>query len=954
MGRPTILGWGLEHPVGSDPWHVASWSRVERTPTTTLFGSRSGSVTVALIRDDPGGDLSPAEPPSPPGSRTLPAAARALRRALAMAGVDPRKEGITLCLALPPREQRAGPDGEGLESADVVDALAAHAEVMIDPDTSRVFEGAGGAGLAAFVAAQQRVDLDALELRTRVVVVGAVRPLLHSRYVEQLAQATTHAAGGGQFGTIPAEGVAFIVLGATRAGIGPSGHRLVAVSLVATPPARLGDAPAPNDEDVAAAVIRASLDSLRVDERTWLLAAVGGAPAHQEIFAGAGAAERGARVTAVESSLGDLGAATAATYVALACEMGSRGCAPARDAVVVVPCALPTGVVRLELDVASAPAPAVRSDGFGATAARAARDALRDITRRAVDDGAHDTSRLLARAETSLAAFESGLRRDDEMLGLLDEAIRDLRIVEGELERHAAVGLDADAGADLDADLDDEPARAARVRMRDACAAAIAVMTPVRHDLVEYLTAPREPVLERSPPRLHASPGVAPFDPFLVATRVVARRASPGSKALAGWARTMEGAAVGLFHSLDRHRTARAPADEGDGEAEAAADVHCAALLDALFAIRQCETARRGGLDLVEVLDDFAPAASPLPHRSYVRALVLGCTAGVEAARHAVETLVHTRGSGRDACAAALVRGTSPDLDRAIESLLERRDAGLTIAALGVLQDRRAVRTGRVAPHLLRGDPAVRLATARALGTAAGRDAACLALAMVATNDDDDDVREVALVSLARQGDRAAVERTRLTAREQPRFRLLELLALSGAAEDAELLFAQSGDDAIDLLGWYGAIGAAGRLCDVLEAERTGDDVRPTARARIASRALTRITGAVNDGGGLVPADGTRFAVPSFLETRPEPWRAFLVRADLPPAPRLRFGRVHDRRSAAREIVLGGPVADRDRAELEAAVAFRCGGAIPSPRDWLARSRRILAEMGVLAAGEHV
>lgn len=282
--------------------------------------------------------------------------------------------------------------------------------------------------------------------------------------------------------------------------------------------------------------------------------------------------------------------------------------------------------------------------------------------------------------------------------------------------------------------------------------------------------------------------------------------------------------------------------------------------LDALLAMAtpfySCvgHEARVRGVDVLDAVLRYS-RDSPAIHegRAFARAFVLGCVAGEDTVRALVLALKQSHPQTHAAQARALSIAKNPAIDAAMRALTTDEDPRLVALALDVLDARADGDTVTALQLLEHPHPDIRARAARALGTSRDRDAALAALQPTLDEEIEDQVWvaavEAAIMLRSAEGVRLARERL-AEALEEPeilgaatRTRLMQVLAVTGGAQDGELLAElYLGDrDAATALGFAGHVQHVDVLLDAISPPTV---FAGPGQLAAAADALVRITGA--------------------------------------------------------------------------------------------------------------
>jgi hypothetical protein len=367
-----------------------------------------------------------------------------------------------------------------------------------------------------------------------------------------------------------------------------------------------------------------------------------------------------------------------------------------------------------------------------------------------------------------------------------------------------------------------------------------------------------------------------------------------------------------------------------------------------------------GGNALAMVPLYHAESDVPDPARAFAVALALGCVEGFDTAYAAVATFKQSPPEEFPGWVEGWWLAPNPAIDEALADLLGHPKTRLAGVALDVLAARGSLPPDAPGWLLERHDPELTAKLARALGRCLPKERAIQLLKPLLRGPADDETHLTVLESLLRRGWSRAREACRqlVSSREgKPRADAARLLALSGQPDDAPLLVevaaAAPSPRLARALGRFGHVTMVPQLMAWLAAD--DDKLVPAA-----AEALDRITGA-----------GLR-------ETVEEPWDI-----ELPPEAQQMEGIPHPTRKVVKVVTdpptwegwwaregarfeqmtkwRGGrpfapiqivdeleaketPPDAREEAALEVAIAT--GVTSPfSPRDWVARQRRHLAEL---------
>jgi len=220
---------------------------------------------------------------------------------------------------------------------------------------------------------------------------------------------------------------------------------------------------------------------------------------------------------------------------------------------------------------------------------------------------------------------------------------------------------------------------------------------------------------------------------------------------------------------------------------------------------------------LMDRVYEFAgEVAGADPGRAFMRAFILSCLRGQEAATAAVIGLRQAKPELHDALCDALCLGSNPHIGPSLVELLSSGDAGQLRVALEILRFRRHGDFASTAPLLAHPDPKVATEAARTLVIVEQRAAAREALRGVLGHSDDGPLDIEVARSLMRLGDTAGLsfvrERLRLCHADELVLKVdttdayAMLLALGGGASDRELLEKSLQQTPISALaaGWFG------------------------------------------------------------------------------------------------------------------------------------------------------
>jgi 3-oxoacyl-[acyl-carrier-protein] synthase I len=317
-----VYGIGARGPLGMNAVQLAMCARAGKLcPSTTRFvdkrGQNIGMCVTGAIDDAVHGY-----------DRLLALAAPALSEATAQAAARLREVGqridkAPLFLALP---EAGRPDDDDRFARAVLGELATAARVPLDVAKSQVVRAGQAGGVLAIEAA-----LGALGAGTPWAIVGGLDGYYHPDVLRWLDEECRLHALGAENGFIPSEGAAFFVLGA----------RSFRDSSLASVTAAQGalETTVTRDEPNIAAAMTALVHQIlpRATNRVgWVICDVNGE--RHRVREWAMVAMRTDLTQLPEQRLpdvlGDLGAASAATAVALAASYWQARCAPARSAIV--------------------------------------------------------------------------------------------------------------------------------------------------------------------------------------------------------------------------------------------------------------------------------------------------------------------------------------------------------------------------------------------------------------------------------------------------------------------------------------------------------------------------------------------------------------------------------------------------------------------------------------------
>ena len=333
MAIGTVVSVGARGPLGLSSLQMAMNIRAAKLePRRSSFRDKRAQP-VALCMT---GGLS-AE--SHGYERMLSLAVPALREAMAAV----TQPDLALVLALPERDR---PDNDERFDGAIVSELGQQSGLTLDVARSSVVRAGHAGGALALEQARALLSAGAAG-----VVVGGVDSYHHPKVVRWLDEACRLGALDAEDGFLPSEGAAFFVLqaDAARAALGS-----------AVPLARLTHAIAEREETVLSGepnLAQAMTRALRTIELEcgllpWALCDVNGERHRvrewqmlllRELFAPSMVEHR------VPTDLGDVGAASGATFVAHACALWRTGCAPSSSCVVALHSeGAERGVLRLE------------------------------------------------------------------------------------------------------------------------------------------------------------------------------------------------------------------------------------------------------------------------------------------------------------------------------------------------------------------------------------------------------------------------------------------------------------------------------------------------------------------------------------------------------------------------------------------------------------------------------
>ena len=323
-----IVSTGARGPLGLGAAQIAMCARAKKMePLGTRFLGRNG--------EEMGACRMLGLPETIHGyDRLLRIAAPALCEAWGP-GADARGEPIPLVVALP---ESGRADDDARFDHELVRDLAARSRRRVDVERSRVVRaGHAGGAIAVEIAARMLAQPGG----PAAVLVGGVDSYHHPGVLEWLdAELRLHGPAT-EDGFIPSEGAAFALLTRLRPERGEA-PPVAALRRVITG----RETTATTDEPNLAATMTAILHALRADGPiSWVLSDLNGEPyrAREWTLAEERALARGEPSTSPHSELihdelagelGDLGAATGPTLLAIACAYFEAGCAPAKDVVI--------------------------------------------------------------------------------------------------------------------------------------------------------------------------------------------------------------------------------------------------------------------------------------------------------------------------------------------------------------------------------------------------------------------------------------------------------------------------------------------------------------------------------------------------------------------------------------------------------------------------------------------
>lgn len=276
--------------------------------------------------------------------------------------------------------------------------------------------------------------------------------------------------------------------------------------------------------------------------------------------------------------------------------------------------------------------------------------------------------------------------------------------------------------------------------------------------------------------------------------------------------------------------------------------------LDALFALGvKVPGADRVLSPLDDVVRWAADGATSDVFRAFARALILSCCNSEAAARAAVVELRRSNPMTLEHQSEGFALASGAAIDEGLRSALrDEKSPEHLVAILDALCRREGRRSpghvvAEAVPLLQHPDDVVRAAAVRCV--AAAGDEGVAALIAPRVDDAADEVMMAALEVMLRFDMRQAQKRLRAeleadvaspgTLSRSARVQVMQLLAIGGAGDEAELLRAAITAEpaTIEALGWHGHVGHVPTLMELVES----DDEEPAAAAE---RALQRITGA--------------------------------------------------------------------------------------------------------------
>ncbi len=939
-----IIRVGARTPLGLSALQTAMCARAGKLePRRTSFRDSAeaaiGAVRAACLPDDLHGY-----------ERLLALGAPALREA-----AGDLEGPLPLLLALP---EGGRPDDDPRFEAEILEALGQKSGVALDLGRSEIIRaGQAGVGIAVERAmGRLRELLD--RKRAPMVIVGGLDSYYHPEVLAWLDRTHRLHSLTTVNGFVPGEAAAFVVLSLPLAGSAPregtAPMAFVSAAISGREETVLGDEP-----NVALAMTRVVRSALaaRSEPTRWVVSDVNG-ERHRITEYSRVTIRNDDRIpvevdhTALPERFGDVGAASGALMLALACTLFQTRAAPANEALLLLHA---EGPERAAIHVEAAPwVDAPRGVERKETPARreaptqqeaidrviASLRRLPEIDRRAplkaaLDEALIELSRWAAaelHGDDHLARLDAALAQIEAACGLLDgtgdegaQARKNLRGVERGL--HAA----REATIDRIVSEQDRLLRGER---------------PAEEPARPFLTSTGVPVI-------HATSD-APLVPLLTVgpsgdRELAALRARLSRAAGSGEEAQIRALARDCMEDLAILGTLRRSRGDEPWAAAQPFELRLLANIDALSSLNVAPPGTRPEVDVRAILLEYAlETAFADKGRAFARAFALGCADGEDAIRVAVAGVRQSSPLTHGAQQEALSIASSPRVEAAMERLLWDEDPAMVRLALDVLAFRRKARIPALLPLLSHADPRVVTGVLRGLGTAAPREAAIAALNDAADDRADDRSLAMAAESLIRQGAPAGIALVARRLRvedEHPgslhadaRCAYVRLLSLAGGPEHGKAIAAQAIGlpEGATAIGWFGAIDLIEPLLVQLAA---ANELRRTMVGYVlpfelaAARALVRITG--------VYLESPEPTLDLDLSIEEAEWRAYwdAHRADFQSHLRYRFGKpYHPLESLAELADDDTPAYVRSELALELGQLTREPWAF-EPSDWVSRQR---------------
>jgi 3-oxoacyl-[acyl-carrier-protein] synthase-1 len=948
MASPSvqIIRLGARTPLGLGALQTTMCARAGKLePRRTSFRDSTeasiGAVRAPCLPDDLHGY-----------ERLLALGAPALREA-----AGDLEGPIPLLLALP---EAGRPDDDPRFEAELLAALGEKSGVSLDLARSEIFRaGQAGVGLAVERAlARLREAPD--RKRAPMVIVGGLDSYYHPELLAWLDRTHRLHSLTTVNGFVPGEAAAFVVLSTPVPGAAARENKATApiAFLPAVVTGReetvLGDEP-----NVALAMtrtVRAALAGVAEPVR-WLLSDLNGERHRVTEYS---------RVTIRMSDLiptdvdhtpiperfGDVGAASGALMLVLACTLFQTRAAPAERALLLLHA---EGPERAALLLEAAPwsdppqgtprkeTPARREAPVQQEAIDRVIASLRklpEVDRRAplkavLDDALMELSRWAAadlHGDDHLARLDAALAQIEAACALLEgtgdegaQAKKNLRGVER--------GLRAAREATLDRIVSEQDGLLRGERPADE---------PAR----PFLTSSGVPVI-------HATSD-APLVPLVTVgpsgdRELSALRARLSRSAASGEEAQIRALARDCMEDLAILGTLRRNRGDEPWAASHPFEQRLLANIDALSSLNVAPAGARPEVDVRAILLEYAlETAFADKGRAFARAFALGCADGEDAIRVAVAGIRQSSPLTHPAQQEALCIASSPRIEAAMERLLWDDDPAMIRLGLDVLSFRRKARIPALIPLLSHADPRVLSGVLRCLGTAEPREAAVAALSDAVDERADDRSLAVAAESLVRRGAPTglglAVRRLRHedehpgSLHADARCAYVRLLSLAGGPEHARAIAAHAIGlvEGASAIGWFGQVDLIEPLLVQLAA---ANELRRSMVGYVlpyelaAARALVRITG--------VYLESPEPLLNLDLSIEEAHWRAWWDehRGDFRSDQRYRFGKpYHPLESLAELADDDTPAYVRSELALELAQLSTRPWAF-EPSDWVSRQR---------------